>query len=116
MMRRVVPAAAVVVVSVAVVVLVALLDRATVTAASGLGILRFGGPFGWLGQDQSVLDPPLPFETRPLGPWEHPTSVAWLPFVTDVAIVAVVVALMYSLAARVLRSHRSPATTALARA
>jgi len=113
MTRRLLLAGAVLVVSAAVVVLGALLDRATVATASGLAVLRFGGPLAWLSQDQSGLDPPLPDEARLASPWEHPTSVAWLPFVAEVAIVAVVVALACGVVARV-HARRSPAATVLA--
>lgn len=50
----------------------------------------FGMPLNWLVQDQSSLDPPLPYRLDVGSPLEHPTDMLVVPFVLDVAAVWVV--------------------------
>lgn len=56
--------------------------------------VSLGLPVPWLHQDQSSVDPPLPWHLGPASPWEHPTTVAFGAFLADVALVAVVLGLI----------------------
>lgn len=83
-----------VVLTLAVVVGSVFLGSTTVTSKADQAGLAFGLPLAWVEQDQSSLDPPYPAEATFQSPNEHPTSIAWLPFVADVAMVLAALALL----------------------
>ena len=94
----------------AAVVVHALADNTEADSRAGLGRVAFGGPLGWLTQDQSSLDPRFPYRASVLSPWEHPLGVAVLPLLVDVGVVATVLAVMLVarwLAFRAVRAHES---------
>jgi hypothetical protein len=57
-----------------------------VTAPAQQKALTFGWPLGWVTQDLSSMDPPMPYDMSMGSPWEHPvTNVRWAPLGLDLA-------------------------------
>lgn len=73
----------------------ALLDRTTAHSHHALAELSFGRPLGWLLQDQSSADPPLPDRRVFASPWENPTGVDALPLMLDLALVLAFLILLW---------------------
>ena len=70
----------------------AAVDRAHVASHDALSTAAFGLPLKWLNQNQSALDPPLPYNARLLSPWEYPTDFSIGLFAIDVlAVLALLV-------------------------
>lgn len=79
-------AAAIGALDVALVALLLFLDRVQVQSRQELARVELGLPLNWVTQNQRT-DPPLPWRTGLLSPWENATTTAWLPLVLNVAIV-----------------------------
>ena len=76
------------------VTLLMLLDGAEVTAQRELRHVALGLPFDWVTQDQA-LDPPLPYRTGFLSPWENPTTIGWLPLLANLLVVGPLLAVVW---------------------
>jgi hypothetical protein len=57
-----------------------------VTDASQQSSLMYGWPLGWITQDQSSADPPLPYDLDVGDPTQFPTDVRWPAFAVDLAV------------------------------
>ncbi len=69
------------------------LQTALITDAAQLGSVTFGWPFGWITQDLSSLNPPLPYRLSMGSPFQFPVrefrvlallanlALVWVPFV-----------------------------------
>ncbi|HST86633.1 MAG TPA: hypothetical protein VLL08_33150 [Kineosporiaceae bacterium] len=90
-----------------IVVLLTLLDRAQVQTQQELEHVAFGMPLNWVTQTQS-LDPPLPYSTEFLSPWENPSHIDLLPLALNMIILGLVLAGIWSAVAS-MRSR--PSTT-----
>lgn len=66
-------------------------DHDPVATRAGLHSVDLGWPLVWLHQDQSFLDPPLPYRMALASPWEHPTQVSGAAFLVNVLTVFTVV-------------------------
>ncbi len=73
------------------IVVLLLIDKVQVKAPEELAGVGLGMPLTWVTQDQGI-DPPLPWRTRFLSPWENPTTVEWVPFVCNAVIIALLLA------------------------
>lgn len=85
--------------SLIVVVASALSGEVLVDNRADLHSVDFGWPIAWVHQDQSSLDPPLPFALGFTSPWEHPTTVSPGTFLVDVLVVFAVVGVLVLLTA-----------------
>jgi hypothetical protein len=70
----------------ALVALLLFLDKVKVQSQQELARVGLGMPLNWVTQNQGI-DPPLPWRTSFMSPWENPTTIAWLPLVVNVVIV-----------------------------
>ena len=75
----------------ALVALLLVLDKAQVQSQQELARVGLGMPLNWVTQDQGI-DPPLPWSTSFLSPWDNPTTIAWLPLTVNLVIVGLVLA------------------------
>jgi len=89
--RRGVVAAAIGLLTFLFVLLLMLLDRAQVQTQQELAHVAFGMPLNWVTQTQG-LDPPLPFSTQFISPWENPTDIALLPLALNLIVIGLVLA------------------------
>jgi len=69
-----------------VLVLFTLAGSVHVTKVPQQSSLTYGWPLGWLTQDQSSADPPLPFDLVVGSPQEFPTKIRWSAFLVDLAV------------------------------
>src|SRR3954447_10848885 len=79
------------------VVLVAVLmvfDKVDVRTPGQLGHVASGWPLNWVVQDQGI-EPPLPYRTGFVSPWESSTTIDWLPLVLDLVIVGLVMTTLW---------------------
>ena len=74
----------------ALVALLLFLDKVKVQSQQELARVGLGMPLNWVTQNQGI-DPPLPWRTSFMSPWENPTTIAWLPLVVNVVIVGLLV-------------------------
>ena len=73
----------------ALVALLMVLDKVQVQSQTELARVGLGMPLNWVTQNQGI-DPPLPWRTGVLSPWENPTTIAWLPLAVNLVIVGLV--------------------------
>lgn len=86
-----------------VLVVASLLLPVTIRSRADLEQVKFGWPLAFIVQDQSRWPigvpegPSLPYRTRPLSPWETPTSVYAYAFLFDISSVFVLMLLVQRL-------------------
>ena len=88
-----------------VVALLLVLDKVQVQTQQELGHVAFGMPLVQVTQHQ-VIDPPLPWHTSFMSPWENPTNIDWLPLALNVVVVGLVLVGVWR-AVLAVRSSRS---------
>lgn len=75
----------------ALVALLLFLDGVRVQSPQELPRVGLGLPLDWVTQVQDI-DPPLPWRTRFISPWENATTIGWLPLALNVVIVGLLLA------------------------
>lgn len=82
-------------ISVIFVLISTLFDSNFVKDESELKSMKFGIPFAFMEQDESIYSPPIPYRMSACSQLECPTKFHIVPFFVDLMIVGVIVALVF---------------------